>query len=702
LIVTLLSGEALKSNKLDEVDPSILSLFCRELNDRRLARGDTVIEASLVSGQRDDILESFYDRCFDGIPDDVRDLIERDLITDEGIRVELSLDNAVRAAGGNRAAFETLAARRLLRLEERQGTQRIELIHDVLAEPVRRSRERRGRQRGVEFAAAEQQELDRRRFAHLKYVFVVTVVALLLVGLASGIFLSRHRAALQARAMSCTVSLMPDQSTASVVDADGPRGRTALKLVAGDVTPEVCGRELASLLKGSGMGRPDVIRWAIGLSTLPNEEKVQLKVERIQAALDLYGREQNPRLNDSLSSEAKVAEADLWKAAGDPTAAAAATSDAVALYRSGGFARERSGQLRLADLLMREGDLRTELGQLELARVKVNEALALRQRMILTPAAGGIRLSKVDRFKIAQGYASLGRIALLQMAAAHPGAFASVSNKSAVNDPLTSTGYALYDRCLSRKDGGGGQGLSKESGEWQAIAIFCLSHRFKTLYGSNRVLAKGSVSRLLGTTKFDLNALDDTERQNYYDLLRFMAGVYHDEFVNNSNNTSARNAAGTYNRWVVKAQRDVFSHDLSVTSRKVLVSSLNDLSHYYQLTKNNDQASNESYIACLLDSENPDTYSVWGTAYLLNNRRDDARRMYARAARLSSPAKTRAMLLRQATDLYKVGAAPEGVIENAVRDLDGLALDASLAGQCDDGLKGMQRKPAQNDTTSGG
>ena len=55
-----------------EVEPSLLSLVCRELNNRRLARGLPQITADLLAGNRERILQDFYERCVADQPPAVR------------------------------------------------------------------------------------------------------------------------------------------------------------------------------------------------------------------------------------------------------------------------------------------------------------------------------------------------------------------------------------------------------------------------------------------------------------------------------------------------------------------------------------------------------------------------------------------------------------------------------------------------------
>ena len=46
-----------------EVEPSLLSLLCRELNNRRLSQGLAQITADLLAGSSKRILHDYYERC---------------------------------------------------------------------------------------------------------------------------------------------------------------------------------------------------------------------------------------------------------------------------------------------------------------------------------------------------------------------------------------------------------------------------------------------------------------------------------------------------------------------------------------------------------------------------------------------------------------------------------------------------------------
>ncbi|MEO5961641.1 MAG: hypothetical protein ABIZ49_02190 [Opitutaceae bacterium] len=149
-------GSAERLAELD-VEPPLLSVICRELNDRRRSLGQTQITADLVSGNRREILTNFYERSVADLPAEMRAFIEDRLLTKSGFRDNLALESALEISGVTRPLLDTLVARRLLRIEERLGVQRVELTHDVLAEVIRASRDARQQRLAVEEARAHEQ-----------------------------------------------------------------------------------------------------------------------------------------------------------------------------------------------------------------------------------------------------------------------------------------------------------------------------------------------------------------------------------------------------------------------------------------------------------------------------------------------------------------------------------------------------------------
>jgi tetratricopeptide (TPR) repeat protein len=125
-----------------EVEPSLLSLICRELNNARLAQHGSEISAALLAGSRDTILSEFYERALTDQPEGVRRFIEDELLTESGFRESVAEERVQKAFAGSGApqALAALVNRRLLRVEERLDLRRVELTHDVLCAVVRTSR----------------------------------------------------------------------------------------------------------------------------------------------------------------------------------------------------------------------------------------------------------------------------------------------------------------------------------------------------------------------------------------------------------------------------------------------------------------------------------------------------------------------------------------------------------------------------------
>ena len=129
-----------------EVEPSLLSLVCRELNNARIAQSRSEISADLLAGSRETILHDFYERALADQPEGVRRFIEDEMLTESGFRESLAeerVQRAFAAAGAAPGALAALVNRRLLRIEERLDLRRVEVTHDVLCKVVLESREMR-------------------------------------------------------------------------------------------------------------------------------------------------------------------------------------------------------------------------------------------------------------------------------------------------------------------------------------------------------------------------------------------------------------------------------------------------------------------------------------------------------------------------------------------------------------------------------
>ena len=185
-IVRFVAGGAELANA--EVEPSLLSLICRELNTVRLAQGRAEISADLLAGSRDSILTEFYERALADQPPGVRRVIEDELLTESGYRESLAeerVSKALAAAGAAPDALATLVDRRLLRIEERLDMRRVELTHDVLCGVVRSSRdlrhEREARDEAERRLAAQKEREAQTHRTLVRMRMVAGVCAVLMV-----------------------------------------------------------------------------------------------------------------------------------------------------------------------------------------------------------------------------------------------------------------------------------------------------------------------------------------------------------------------------------------------------------------------------------------------------------------------------------------------------------------------------------------
>ena len=186
-----------------EVEPSLLSLICRELNNARIAKGKGEISADLLAGSHDTILAEFYERALADQPPAVRKVIEDELLTDSGYRENLGEERVLKAlteagAGvGNYAdattTLATLVNRRLLRTEDRLDRRRVELTHDVLCGVVKASREQRktreaGEEAEQKLAKQKERERTTRKALIRARQIAIGCAALSVVAVGSGIY----------------------------------------------------------------------------------------------------------------------------------------------------------------------------------------------------------------------------------------------------------------------------------------------------------------------------------------------------------------------------------------------------------------------------------------------------------------------------------------------------------------------------------
>lgn len=184
-IVRFVAGGAELANA--EVEPSLLSLICRELNDARLSQGRNEISLDLLEGSHESILSNFYERCLGDQPAAVRRVIEDELLTESGFRenvAEEKLSSSFAHAGAAPDTLPVLVNRRLLRIEERLDVRRVELTHDVLCGVVKTSRQVRQEREAREASERQLNEQRERALADRQSLLRARKIAAICTGLA--------------------------------------------------------------------------------------------------------------------------------------------------------------------------------------------------------------------------------------------------------------------------------------------------------------------------------------------------------------------------------------------------------------------------------------------------------------------------------------------------------------------------------------
>ncbi|MDQ6912235.1 MAG: tetratricopeptide repeat protein [Verrucomicrobiota bacterium] len=201
---------------LEEIEavPPILSLLCRELNERRLLATPPAQQITFREGDADigGIISAFYERCLAGKPEAVRIFVEEELVSVSGARLPQDEGSILRvftegceipgAIDGRRASGfgDANAARAGLRelvsdrlLNSLGGEVPVyELIHDLIAgvaEKSRTAREQRfekeeaERRAQNEKASKEQAEKETRRARNTTALVSVFLVVAIIAGL---------------------------------------------------------------------------------------------------------------------------------------------------------------------------------------------------------------------------------------------------------------------------------------------------------------------------------------------------------------------------------------------------------------------------------------------------------------------------------------------------------------------------------------
>jgi hypothetical protein len=144
------------------VEPALLSLFCRELNNLRISKGLPQITFDLVQQSGTDIIKDFYAEAMESVEPSTAAYLEDALLTALGFRNTVALDD-ITARGISEDEIKKLVEKRLLRFEVRNGIRRVEFTHDVLTIIARDRRDSRKHELELQAERAHVEELKNDR-----------------------------------------------------------------------------------------------------------------------------------------------------------------------------------------------------------------------------------------------------------------------------------------------------------------------------------------------------------------------------------------------------------------------------------------------------------------------------------------------------------------------------------------------------------
>lgn len=144
------------------VDPAILSVFLQALNERRIAQHlPRILPEWVAQAQATEILDQFYRKAMEGMPDSVHDFVSS-LLTSTGVRWPVpEVDVRIEREYVN----QLIKSHIIQRQTAPGGIVGLELTHDVLAGPVKADREERQSRRVAE--AEERLRLEQQRAAEV-------------------------------------------------------------------------------------------------------------------------------------------------------------------------------------------------------------------------------------------------------------------------------------------------------------------------------------------------------------------------------------------------------------------------------------------------------------------------------------------------------------------------------------------------------
>lgn len=126
------------------VDTSILSLFCSELYQRAVEENSDTITTNIIEEFGSNIISHFYTKCMSQVPSSLVTYLEKHLLTSNGFRNSIALEDIeipkfTKETINN--SLLLLSDKRIIRIEDTNGVERVEFTHDVLCKVAKQHRD---------------------------------------------------------------------------------------------------------------------------------------------------------------------------------------------------------------------------------------------------------------------------------------------------------------------------------------------------------------------------------------------------------------------------------------------------------------------------------------------------------------------------------------------------------------------------------
>ncbi len=144
------------------IEPFILSLVCYEINELRINENYDEISSELIDKvEISKIIKDFYENSTSDLPKSSRKIIENVLLTFDGYRKLENKSELMQKEDVSEEEINRLINRRIIRTEIWNGSEHLELIHDILVPTVKNIRDKQLEEERIEKREEELREIRR-------------------------------------------------------------------------------------------------------------------------------------------------------------------------------------------------------------------------------------------------------------------------------------------------------------------------------------------------------------------------------------------------------------------------------------------------------------------------------------------------------------------------------------------------------------